>query len=153
MGWKLLTETEVQTRLAGAELAALKSAAIATSQTASAILAAAIAAVVGEVRGYVAKHNTLGAAGTIPEELEASTLALIRRHLFTRLPQMKSLFDELRQQEAKDALQRMRDVAKGDFVIVPPTDVAPNVEQAGGNGTRLIHSRPRQATREKMAGL
>src|SRR4051794_29328669 len=98
MAWITLTETEVQNRLAKAELTALKSAAIAAGQTASAILAAAIAAVVGEVRGYVAKKNTLGAAGTIPEELESTTLALIRRYLFTRLPGMKGLFDELRQQ-------------------------------------------------------
>ena len=153
MSWITLSEDEVLTRLASAEATALKSAAIATSQTASGIMAAAIAAVVKQVRGYVGKRNTLGEAGTIPDELETSTLALIRRYLFTRLPGMKGLFDELRQQEAKDALQELRDVAKGDFVIVPPTDSAPEDEQAGGMGTQLIHSRRRLATRDQMAGL
>jgi len=153
MAWIPLTELEVQSRLTAAELTALKTAAIAGSQTASAILAAAINTVIGEVRGYVAKKNTLGEAGTIPDELEATALALIRRHLFTRLPNMKALFDDLRQQEAKDALQRLRDAAKGDFVIVPPVEAAPEAEQAGGNGTQLVNSRPRIATRKTMAGL
>lgn len=153
MAWITLTELKVQNRLTAPELTALKSAAIAGSQTAAAILAAAIDDIVGEVRGYVGRRYTLGEAGTIPEELEATALALIRRHLFTRLPGMKGLFDELRQQEAKDALQRLRDVAKGDFVIVPPSDPAPSDEQAGGNGVTLIGSRDRVATRDQLSGL
>lgn len=155
MSWAALTEAKVQNRLSAAELTALKTAAIAGSQTAAAILAAGIEAVTGEVRGYVAacRNNQLGEAGTIPEELEATALALLRRHLFTRLPAMKGLFDDLRQQEATDALQRLRDVAACKFAIVPPTDAAPAAEQAGGSGTTLIHSRTRIATRETMAGL
>src|ERR1700754_2502333 len=122
MSWITLTQARIETRLTAPEMTAVTSAAKQVAQTAPQILADAIAAVVLEVRGYVAAcdRNTLGPAGTIPDELESTALALLRRYLFTRLPAMKSLFDELRQEEAKDALQRLRDVAKCDFAIVPP---------------------------------
>jgi hypothetical protein len=155
MAWKPLIAADVQERLTASELTALKTAAIAGSQTSAGIIAAAIERVTNQVRGYVAgcHNNTLGEAGTIPDELESAALAMIRRELFTRLPGMKGLFDEPRQQEAKDALQLMRDVAACRFAIVPPASPAPEAEQAGGTGVVLINSRERIATRETMAGL
>ena len=155
MAWIALTEALVQNRLAAAELTALKSAALAGSQTSAGILADALGAVTREVRGYVGscQRNTLGEAGTIPDELESAALALLRRHLFTRLPNMKALFDELRQKELDQAVALLRDVAACKFAIVAPTDAAPTAEQPAGTGVALVASRTRVATRETMAGL
>ena len=153
MAWITLTAALVQNRLTGAELTAFKGAAKAASQDADTILADAVNAITNQVRGHVAgcKSNILGAAGTIPNELEAPALALLRRYLVTRLPGMKALFDELRQTEAADAVILMRDVSRCNFAIVPPAEAAP--EQAAGSATELVSSRDRQATQEKMKGL
>lgn len=153
MAWKTLTADDVQTRLTAAEFAAITTAAKQNAQTAEALVASAIESVTVEVRGYVGacKSNTLGAGDTIPDELETSALALIRRYLFTRLPGMKSLFDDIRQKECDDALQRLRDTAACRFAIVPPAE--PADEQPAGPAVTLVSSRDRVATREKMGGL
>lgn len=153
MAWIALTESKVEARLTKPELTALLTAARQTDQTDAGLLAAAISTVTSEVRGYVAacNKNTLGESGTIPEELESAALALIRRHLFTRLPGMRSLYDSIREQETKDALDRLRDTAACKFAIVPPVTAAP--EQASGPGVQVISSRPRVATREGLSGL
>ncbi len=136
--WITLTETDVQTRLSGPELAALKSAALATGQ--SDPLPALVASVAREVRGYVAagERNTLGPAGTIPDELESASLARVRYELATRLP-VASLLTEARKEANRDALARLRDVAAGKFLIVqPPSEdagpqaIAPQTAYYGG---------------------
>jgi hypothetical protein len=153
MAWITLTESKVEARLTKPELAALLTAARQDDQTDAGLLAAAISAVTAEVRGYVAAcaKNTLGESGTIPEELESAALALIRRHLFTRLPALRNLYDAIREQETKDALERLRDTAACKFAIVPPVTAAP--EQAAGPGVQVISSRTRIATREGLSGL
>lgn len=153
MAWIALTETLIASRLSGAELTALKSAALGAGQTGDQILADAISATVREVRGYVAanKNNTLGDGETIPDELEHAALALLRHRLGSRLPGVKLFNDEARKAEYDDAVTLLRDVAAGKFGIVPPVTEA--AAQAAGGGTQLINSRSRKATRETMAGL
>lgn len=152
MSWITLTTAAIETRLTEPELGALTSAATVTGQTKEGLIAGAVEAVTAEVRGYVAacSTNTLGPAGTIPYELESSALALVRRYLFTRLPRMKALFDEIRQKECEDALQRLRDTAACRFAIVPPEEAGP---QAGSGGVTLISHRPRIAGRKELSGL
>lgn len=152
MPWSALTVADIETRLTEPEVSALTSAATVAGQTKESLIAGAVEAVTAEVRGYVAacSTNTLGPSGTIPYELESSALALIRRYLFTRLPRMKALFDDIRQKECEDALQRLRDTAACRFAIVPPAESGP---QAGSGGVTLISSRQRIAGRKELAGL
>lgn len=152
MPWSALTVADIETRLTDPEMSALTSAATVAGQTKESLIAGAVAAVTAEVRGYVAacSVNVLGPAGTIPYELEGAALALVRRYLFTRLPRMKSLFDELRQKECEEALQRLRDTAACRFAIVPPEEAG---AQAGSGGVTLISSRERIARREDLSGL
>lgn len=152
MPWSALTVADIETRLTEPEVSALTSAATVAGQTKESLIAGAVEAVTAEVRGYVAacNVNVLGPTGTIPVELESSALALIRRYLFTRLPRMKSLFDEIRQKECEDALQRLRDTAGCRFAIVPPDEAGP---QAGSGGVTLISSRQRIAGRKELSGL
>lgn len=155
MSWITLTTDDIETRLTKPELAALTTAARQDDQTASGILAGAITAVTAEVRGYVAacKNNILGESGTIPDELESAALSLIRRHLFTRLPGMASLYDQLRQDETRDAIERLRDTAACKFAIVPPTTPAAESEQAAGPSHQLVSSRIRVGKPSDLAGL
>ena len=124
MSWITLTATNVQSRISGAELAGVNSAALAAGQTAADVLAAALANVIKEVRGYVGVRNTLGEGETIPDELENATLAVIRYRLLTRLPNMKSLLDANRVKEYEDAIKLLDKVAEGKFAIVAASAAA-----------------------------
>ena len=151
--WITLNEEDVQGRLAGAELTALKSSALASGKTAAEVLAQAIEDVTKEVRGYVAActRNQLGDGATIPDELKGAALALVRDYLFTRLPGMKMLNDEIRQKEVDRAMSKLRDAANCKLLIVQPETAS--AAQAAGPSTELVNSRTRVATREKMKGL
>lgn len=153
MSWISITAADVQNRLTGAELSALKGAAKAASQNGDTILSEAISTVVKKVRGYVAgcSRNVLGETGTIPDELQSATLNLIRDYLFNRLPAMKDLNDELRQNETKAALAELRDASACKIAIVPPE--SPAATQAAGPGITLVGTRTRVVTREKTRGL
>lgn len=124
MPWISLTAADVATRLAGPELDAVRSAALAADDP----LPEIVAAVVEEVRGYVAAcpRNRLGATGTLPKALEAAALALCRGRLLSRLP-VPSLDTEARRREVEDAQKLLRDVAAGRFYVdQPASDAAPD---------------------------
>ena len=119
MAWIELTEAHLGERLAAAELAALQTAAAgAYGNTVPDVLAS----VVAEVRGRIAanKSNSLGDAGTIPEELKAAALAIARWRILSRLPGMKALQDEARRSEYADAQALLAAVAKGEFAVEQP---------------------------------
>jgi len=150
--WNTLTSDDVKTRLTKPELTALLGAARQAEQTDEGLLADAIATVTSEVRGYVAAfpRNRLGADGTIPDELLSAALALLRRHLFTRLPAMKALYDPIREKETEDALTRLRDTAQGRFAIVPPESPAPAAEQAQSGSPSLVAKTRRFGTEDGL---
>lgn len=153
MSWIALTAADVQRQLSGAELTALKTAAKASSQDGDTILSEAITDVTRKVRGYVAacQRNVLGDGTTIPDELKASAIALVRDFLFTRLPGLKDLYDDARKDATKNAMAELRDVAACKFLIVQPETAAAN--QAGGPAVELVESRARNATRERTKGF
>ena len=143
MSWISLTADSVATRLAGPELDAVRSAALATGQADP--LPEIVAAVVEEVRGYVAAcpRNRLGATGTLPKALEASALALCRGRLLSRLP-VPSLDTEARRREVEDAQKLLRDVAAGRFYVdQPASDVAPDTAYSPPPRPRIT-PRPRR---------
>lgn len=118
MSWIAITTDDVKTRLAGAELTAYQTAALATAQTDP--LPEIITAVVNEVRGRVAAcaANQLDVdQTTIPDELLHHALAIIRYRLITRLP---IAVKEERRKEYDDALAVLRDVAACNFAIEQP---------------------------------
>lgn len=141
MPWIALTAESLKTKLSKPELEKIPGAAKAAGLTSDEVMAKAVSDMVREVRGFVAVKNPLGPAGTIPDELEKAALALIRRDLFTRLPGLADLFDETRKAEASYAERNLARVAKGEFVIVPPTELAPSDEQPGGGGLEIVSSR------------
>ena len=150
MSWNTLAESDVQTRLSGAELTALKTAALASGQ--SSPLPDVITQVVQEVRARVAAcpQNRLGEGATVPDELRACALDLIRYRLLTRLP-VASLITPAREAEYKDALALLRDVARCEFRIEQPTSISSQV--IAGPAVTLVSSTTRKATRDNLRGL
>lgn len=153
MAWITLTAEDVQRRLASAEYSALLNAAKQVAQDPADLVAEAIAEITQQVRGYVAacEKNTLGDGQTIPDETKAAALALVRDYLFTRLPGLRSLNDELRQKETDRAVAMLRDVAACKLAIVLPQ--TPATQQAGGPAIQLVKSRPTVAGRDQTSGL
>ncbi len=147
MSWISITESDVQSKLAGAELAALKTAALASGQTNP--LTEIIEQVVDEVRGYIGgnRANTLGAAGTIPQKLLSAALAMIRYRLATRLP-VKSMITEDRKAEYDGAIRLLEQVAAGKFSIEDPVS-----GERSGVSIEQASTPTRNATRTKLAGL
>lgn len=132
MSWITISENAVRSRLAAAELAALRTMAMADGQADP--LPEIIQRVADEVRGYVAANtiNRLGSAGTIPPQLESAALALVRYRLATRLP-VSTLLTEERKEEQRDALTLLRDVAAGRFAVEQPDDAG--TEELASSGT------------------
>jgi hypothetical protein len=153
MPWITLTAEKIEGRFTEREKTALTTAAKSEAQTSEFFIAEAIRMITNSVRSSVAacEKNMLGPDGTIPDELESAALALIRGHLYTRLPGMKALFDDLRQAELKSAERRLERTADCKVAIVPP--VAPSAHQAGGPAVQLINSRPQKFSPSQTAGL
>ena len=147
MSWSTITSTNVKTRLAGAELTALQTSALASGQADP--LIEVTANVIDEVRGYIAANpkNTLGAASTVPSKLVSATLAIIRYRLATRLP-TKAFLTQDRVDENNAAIRLLEQVAAGKFAVEDPSSgdtSGVHFEQAS-TPTRL-------ATRSTLSGL
>lgn len=115
MAWISIDESDVQSRLAGAELAAFKTRALAAGQTNP--LPEIITQTIDEVRGYVAVRNSLEEGEKIPSKLKSATLALIVFRLITRLPLQVS---QDRRDENDRAQDLLKEVAAGRFRVEEP---------------------------------
>lgn len=124
MSWIVLTETDVASKLAAAELAAYRNV-----QAEADTLPATIASVTSEVRGYVSAYAgiLLGPDGTIPEELRDAASMLTAYRLILRLPVRISTE---RQTSYDQALTLLRDCAAGRFRVVSADVPSDNQVQA-----------------------
>lgn len=147
MAWIAITEADVQSRVAGAELTAFKNAAKASGQADP--VAELISQTVDEVRGYIAacSRNTLEEGQKVPSKLKSATLALIVYRINTRLP---IAVTQERRDENERADRLMREVAACRFAIEEPT-----VESTEAiNSTRPGITTPeRDFTRNNQDGL
>lgn len=147
MAWIAITEADVQSRLAGAELTAFKNAAKASGQADP--VAELISQTVDEVRGYIAacSRNTLEEGQKVPSKLKSATLALIVYRMITRLPIDVS---QERREENTRANSLMREVAACRFAIEEPTTADAEVISAPSPKT----SRPsRNFSQENQEGV
>lgn len=146
--WITVTEDMVKTRLAGAELTALRTAALSVGQVDP--LAEVIAEVVNEVRGYVAacKANQLESGTKIPEKLKTAALARIVFELATRLP--VKFINDVRKDANTAAKRLLEQVAQCAFAIEEP--VTPSTEGIS-NPSPKITGKCLSFTREDQDGL
>jgi len=123
MSWIALTPAHIDESLAKAELDALRSLQLTPGQVDP--VPEAIARTCTQVNGYVAAQagHPVGQAGTIPEELLSSAIAIVRWRIIGRLP-VKSFATESRRKEYEDAIAELKDVATGKFAISIPADPA-----------------------------
>lgn len=144
-----LSLNDVYDRLSAPEVAALRTAATKSGQSAT-VVGNIVSMCVQEWRGALRRHHVLAAGETIPAELEAHVLADIRYRLFTRLPGMKNLLDELRVAEWREA---RRVIGKlGEYVFEDAGETEPDA-QVPNTGVEMAAAENRIFTREKLAGL
>ena len=126
--WRVPTENDLETVLTGPEIAAVKTAALEVGSGNP--VPATLENVVDEVRGYIAgcSRNRLGAAGTLPTQLIAVAMTVVRERLLNRFPQLGLLSAE-RQTEYANAMIALRDVAKCQIAVEAPpgADVGPEI--------------------------
>lgn len=80
------------------------------------------AALVDEIRGHVAVKNTLGPAGTIPQELLACAIDIFRFRATLRVPGLKLLQDDARRTAYNNAVALLQRVAEGRFTVSAPEE-------------------------------
>lgn len=121
MAWVNISEADLKTRLSGPELAAFRSAALASGQADP--IADLIEQNVNKVRGYIAacQRNTLGADGTIPDKLLGTALSLIVLEVMARAAGIVIDSNDVRRMAAKDATRLLENVARCQFAIEQPT--------------------------------
>lgn len=150
MPWIQILESDVQTRLAGAELTAFKTLALSAGQGNP--LPDIITQVVQEVRGFVAAcaANSLDADETrIPSKLLARAVDMVVYRLLTRLPVKVS--DE-RKDLNRSAEALMRQVAACDFAVDATDNPAVDEVAPAISATVMTSRRPR-ASSSKLNGL
>lgn len=142
--WQIITSDDVKTRLAGPELAAYSSAALAAGQADP--LPAIIAGVAQEVRNGIAQNaqNRLADGSTVPAGALHHALAMIRYRLISRLPVK---ITEERRLEYEDAL---RWLGRKPLVEQPDTEAA---EQVNATSMETIQPGNSGASRQDLKGL
>jgi phage gp36-like protein len=144
--WREITEDDLRGVLNEAEYSAYQSAVTGDGQDPA---ADAIAAAVGQARGYIAAspQNTLEAGLTLPARCILAVCHIIRVELLTRLDLEVS---EPRMAAKRDAIQFLRDVAAGKVAVEDPT----------GDGTEsfatprpIVTARTRTFSRAAQEGI
>lgn len=133
MAWIAIDTDDVKTRLAGAEVTALQSSALASGQADP--LPEIVTQVVDEVRGYIAAGGfALEEGSKIPSKLLSAALAIIRYRCATRLP-VKSFLTEDRVRENEAAIRLLERVSDGKFAVEEP--VTEEDEASGGSSPSM----------------
>jgi hypothetical protein len=149
MSWAAITEANLLTRISGAELEALRAAALADGQVDP--VAPSIAHVTGEVRGYVAgcKDNLPLPTDTtlIPDRCMGHAVIMTIAEIIARVPGYD--LDADRERLLKRAYAVMDDVASCKFSV---DDYDTGADPAGGN-VEVVNNVTRHETRENLNGL
>ena len=155
MAWSTISTDDLNGILSAAEYAGVTTASLPDGVTGPQLVAEVISNAITEARGYISADasNVLGVDGTIPDELRATVLVIVRYRIFTRLPKMKALLDDLRVKEYDEAMRKLRDVSVGKFKLVQPVTPADPAQQAGGGSVSVVSKSNRWATRKKLGGL
>jgi hypothetical protein len=120
MSWIAITEAHLLQHLSGAELEALRAAALADGQVDP--VGPSISQITQEIRGYIAacRQNTLSTDNTlVPDRLSRAACAMIVAVIIGRVPGYE--LDAKKISALEDARRLMRDVAACNFAIEDPT--------------------------------
>jgi hypothetical protein len=145
MAWIPITEAKILTKVSGAELSALRAAALGAGQADP--VAEIITQITDEIHGYIPAHITRGAADTIPSRLLGAALDRVVWEIMKR--PAASIVDDANGSRAKAnaaAIRLFERVQEGAFAIEDPA----TGESATGAGTQTVNA---PVPREDFNGL
>lgn len=150
--WILIVVTDLNDYLVGAQMNALRTAALAAGQ------ADPFTNVMHDITSRIrlkiesCKTNQVSATVyTVPPECKWIACYLIIEAMQTRLPGLK--LTEEQKEQIKSAKAELNLIAKCDSVVTLPTDpLVPPDAQLGGS-IEVANTTPRQYTRDKLAGF
>ena len=150
MAWITPAESDLLLAISGAELAALRKAALATGQADP--VAPSMYNAAQTVRGYVAAchQNTLGPEGTVPDELLQALADTTVCNIIKRVPGYD--ISEPRQTARDAATALLKDVAACKFALAQP-ETAGEETMSGGAPISVVNSVTRNATRANLDSL
>lgn len=150
--WIVITANHLNDYSAGAKVNALRTAALAGGQADPFLTV--MPDVVARVRAQIGsnKTNQLSAtANSVSPDLKTHTCWLIIEAMQSRLPGLKLTDEEKNMvKKAEDYLAR---VAKGDFLVLAPTDPLGTSPLEMGASAEVVSSTTRISTRETLDGL
>jgi len=126
--WITLAEADVLAYVNNAELTTVLTASLANGQAAP--LSVILPDVTMEVRGYCRVRNTLGPAGTIPQELKTAAIDIVLYRVFKRI--RKTAAAKEAKPDYDDAMKKMERVASGELKISVPLTPTTDVTSAPG---------------------
>jgi hypothetical protein len=139
--WVVITESDLLTRVSGAELSSLRAAALADGQADP--VAQTIEIVTNEILGYLPRSVTPSAANTIPSRLLSAALDRVAWLLMSRPGAMIIDTNDARKDANTAAIKLFESVASGGGFKV-----------TSSAGTGVAHAAPKRTTkREDLKGL
>ena len=124
--WITLTQDDVLASINNSELTAALNTATASGQDNP--LDTLLPDVTAEVRGYVRLRNTLGPAGTLPQELKNAAIDIIIYRAANRL-RKKAIADD-KKPDNDQALRKLEAVAEGGLAVSIPDNPTTEVTSA-----------------------
>lgn len=149
--WITITAADIKAKITDDEYAAVTETSLPDGTTSAEVIAEEIASTVSMVRGYCPGERGDGA--TIPDELKDTALFILRHKVFSRLPGMKALLDDIRVREYTSAERQLVHASNGTLRIAPPETPAASQEQAAVPKIGVVSANPRQNTKKKLGGL
>lgn len=128
---------DVQAYIDNSELSAALTIALASGQAAA--IGVIIPDVTMEVRGYVRVRNTLGPAGTVPQELKTAAIDIMIYRIANRLRKNAIAKDKKTDYDA--SVEKLDKVAAGDFKVSAPVTATTDVTSAPGPSFEVPHHR------------
>jgi hypothetical protein len=116
MAWSTLNADAVLSEFTETERAALTAA-----QDSVDNLNGIITRVIGMARGMIAAGgNTLGAAGTVPDQVALDVIAIARHRWIAAVPKLRALATAERKAAHDDGMKRLESIAAGSVRVEPP---------------------------------
>ncbi|TVP80456.1 MAG: DUF1320 domain-containing protein [Puniceicoccaceae bacterium] len=151
IAWITLTTADIEDYLVGAQVSALRTAALSPGQGDP--VSEAIADISAEIRNYIrgCSSNVLSAtAGTIPPELKRHAAALI---IEAAQPRLKLRLSDDQKDAAENARRLLRDIAACKYPVASPTDPESQPADQGATVTPTISGRTKRYGRDSQDGI
>lgn len=149
--WIQLTTDDVEDYLVGAQVNAIRNAALAAGQDDP--LAEAITDISAEIRNHIrgCASNVLSAtAGTIPPELRRHAVALV---IEASQPRLRLKLSEDQTNAADNARRLLRDISACKYPVAEPDDPESTPGDQGATARPNISARTRRYGRDSQDGL